>query len=387
MLYLQRLIGTGYRIIPICIFFYSALLVFQPQNLYATMDDEIEDVVEDEKDSTGFFEKDRNWAPVPTIISNPTLGTGLALALIYMHPQKEGDTSGRSDITGVAGMYTDTDSWATGLFHSGSYVNNRLRASAALFYADFDLKFYGIGNDSPIRDHPINYNARITFFAPKFLFNFPSKNWFIGPVYRLMKFENSFDFSAVLPGLPEIIIPTQTAGLGLAVEYDSRDNNMWASTGSWFEMEISDYDEYLGGDFDYQKIKGHFVQFIPLVDQFTFAYRLDGTLINGEPPFYDLANLNLRGFPHGLYSDKVSASAQVQINWQFLRRWIAMAFGGGGRVSDDISAITSETTRWAGGVGTRFILNEKQKLTIGVDVTFGEGEYGIYIQMGNGLSQ
>ena len=359
-----------------------------PDALHAEVDDEIEEVIGDEKDvKDGFFAKDWNWAPVPAIISNPTLGTGLSLALMYMHPRKEGDTSGRSDVTGIVGMYTSTDSWATGLFHNGSYFEDRLRASGGLFYADFNLKFYGIGNDSPIRDNPIDYNAKINAIMPKVLFNLWSENWFAGPAYKFMKFDNRFDLSPVLPGLPEVRIPTQTAGLGLVVSHDSRDNNMWASSGNWFEIEFADYGEWLSGDFDYEKIKTKFVHYIPLVEQFTLAYSLVGEMISGDAPFYDLASLNLRGFPKGFYSDKVSATAQVQGNWQFHQRWIAMIFGGGGRVSDDLSNMGSETTRWAGGTGIRYVLNEKQKLSLGVDVTYGDDEFGVYIVMGDGISK
>lgn len=364
---------------------FALLLV---DDVHAEIDDEIDAIIEDEGDTQkGLFDKDWNWAPVPMIISNPTLGTGLSLALMYVHPQKEGDPNGRSDVTGVVGMYTSTDSWATGLFHSGSYFEDRLRASGGLFYADFNLKFYGIGNDSPIRDTPIDYNAKITAFMPKSLFKLGTTNWFAGPAYRFMKFDNRFDLSPVLPGLSEVHIPTQTAGLGLVVSHDSRDNNMWASRGNWFEIEVADYGEWLGSDFDYEKIKAKFVHYIPLVEQVTLAYRLDGEMIGGDAPFYDLASLNLRGFAQGFYSDKVSATAQVQGNWQFHRRWIAMVFGGGGRVSDDFSNIGSETTRWAGGTGIRYVLNEKQKLSLGIDITYGDDEFGVYIAMGDGLSK
>lgn len=386
MSFQKRLINAGYRVIPICFMIWPVLLAYQTPNLHARMDDEVEEVIEDEKAAAGFFAKDWNWAPVPSIISNPTLGTGLALALMYMHQREEGDTGGRANVTGVAGLYTSTDSWAMGLFHSGSYFRDRFRASGGLFYADFDLKFYGIGNDSILRDNPIDYNAKITAFMPKLLFKLGRKNWYIGPTFKFMNFDIAFDLSSLLPVLPEIRIPTRTAGLGLVMSHDSRDNNMWASRGHFFEIEIADHGEYLDGDFDYGKIKAKFVHYVPVIDQFTFAYRLDGEVISGDAPFYDLAYVDLRGFPRGLYSDKVSVTAQVQGEWKFHRRWIAMAFGGAGRVSEDISELGSEDTRWAVGSGIRYVLNEKQKLCLGVDVTYGYDEFGVYITIGDGLS-
>ncbi len=363
------------------------LFYVAPHCFAAPVNREIDSVVEDEEDAKGFFDKEWNWAPVPAVISNPTLGTGLALALMYIHPQKEGDTSGRSNISGVAGMYTSTDSWMGALFHNGSYFNDRLRPSGALAYGEFNLKYYGIGNDSPIRDTPINYKAETTAFMPKVLFALPFRDWFVGPAFTFLKIDNTFDLSPIVPGLPEARIPTQTAGLGLVTSHDSRDNNMWPFKGNWFELTLLDYGEYLGGDFDYEKIQAKFVHYIPIAGQFTLAYRLDGEVIGGDAPFYDLAYLNLRGFPRGLYSDKASATAQVQCNWQFQKRWIALAFGGGGRIADDVSDLGGEPTRWAGGMGVRYMLNEKQRLSLGVDVTYGNDDIGIYVQMGDGLSR
>jgi len=385
-LYLSDTVSSG---IGVALILLVGFFVILAEDLHAEVDDEIEAVIEDEEDASKFLGKEWNWAPVPSIISNPTLGTGLALALMYIHPQKEGETGARSNITGVAGMYTSTESWMAGAFHNGSYLDDRIRPSGGLAYAEFNLKFYGTGNDSPIRDHPIDYNAKTTAFMPKLLFRLPLKDWFLGPSYSFLKLDNTFDFSPLLPGLPEIRITTQTAGLGLVVSHDSRDNNMWPLKGNWFELTLADYGEYLGGDFDYEKIKAKFIHYIPVpaTDAFTLAYRLYAEVIGGDAPFYDLASLNLRGFPMGLYSDKVAATVQVQGNWRFQKRWIALVFGGGGRIADDISNLGSEPTRWAGGVGCRYILNEKQRLSLGVDVSYGNDEIGIYVQMGDGLSR
>ena len=363
------------------------MMILFPQTVMAKIEEKIEDVIEDETDAQGILKKEWRWAPVPSIISNPTLGTGLALALMYIHPQKEGDSGSRSNVTGVAGMYTSTDSWMGALFHSGSYLNDRVRPSGGLAQGEFNLKFYGIGNDSPIRDRPIDYNARTTMVLPKVLLRLPQKNWFVGTSYFFLKIDNSFDLSSLLPNLPEIEIPTQTAGLSLILSHDSRDNNMGPRRGNWLEVSVTDYGSYLGGDFDYEKLKAKFVHYLPLTDLTTLGYRVDIVTTGDGAPFYDLAGLNLRGFPMGLYTDKSAASAQVQINHRFHPRWIGLVFGGGGRIADTIPGLGGEPTRWAGGAGMRFVLNEKQRLSLGVDVTIGNEEVGVYIQMGDGLSR
>lgn len=49
------------------------IVLTSPHELIAKMDDEIDELIEDEEDAGSFLDKDWNWAPVPTIISNPTL--------------------------------------------------------------------------------------------------------------------------------------------------------------------------------------------------------------------------------------------------------------------------------------------------------------------------
>jgi len=69
--------------------------------------------------------------PVPIPISNPTVGAGLAVAGIYLHPQEQEDTTGSTTTSGVLGMYTNTESWAVGGFHDGYYRDDRIRFRAA----------------------------------------------------------------------------------------------------------------------------------------------------------------------------------------------------------------------------------------------------------------
>ena len=125
----------------------------------------------------------------------------------------------------------------------------------------------------------------------------------------------------------------------------------------------------------------------PLIESFTLAYRLDGQFIDGDAPFYDLSTLTLRGFPGGLYVDNHAVTAQVQGSWNFHGRWIGLVFGGGGRIADTISNLGSEPTRWAGGIGVRYLVNEAQRLAVGFDLTYGVDRVEFYVQIGDWLTR
>ena len=44
-----------------------------------------------------------------------------------------------------------------------------------------------------------------------------------------------------------------TSGLGLAVAWDTRDNNFFPSSGGYYEAYASNFYEFLGSDFEYNK--------------------------------------------------------------------------------------------------------------------------------------
>ena len=130
--------------------------------------------------------------PVPIPISNPTIGTGLAVAELYLHPQRQDAPISPTSISGLMGMYTDTENWMVGAFHEGFYSEDSYRGRGLLGYGELNLKFYGIGNDSILRDRPVEYGAKATFFSPRLLFRLPVKNWFLGARYLYLEIDNTF---------------------------------------------------------------------------------------------------------------------------------------------------------------------------------------------------
>jgi len=332
--------------------------------------------------------KDRRFVPVPIPISNPTLGTGLAAALLYLWPHNEDDTVSPTSISGVGGLYTNTDSWAATLFHQGYYARDRFRLQGVLGYADLNLKFYGIGNDSIFRDNPLAYGATGTIFNPQARFQLPfiSKDLYLGLQLYYLDVEVAFELSNILPILPNIAIGQRNVGLGPILSYDSRDNTKWPSTGNYLDLAVLDFGDYAGGDFDYLQYKLKWSQNFSVTDSLVLQYRFDGQLIDGRAPFYQLSNINLRGIPWGVYADDMAVTLQGQVRWELFKRWSMLFFGGGGRVAEDVSDLGSSPTEFAGGTGFRYMIAPKAKLTIGADLAFSNGRAEFYIQLGDFLS-
>ena len=116
-------------------------------------------------------------------------------------------------------------------------------------------------------------------------------------------------------------------------------------------------------------------------------YRIDGQFISGNAPFWDLAQIKLRGFPFGRYLDDNSVTAQIETRWNVYKEWTLTAFGGGGRIASTIHDLGSATTRWAGGAGVRYNIGGNHKLNIGIDITYAEDRVEVYFQVGDWLTK
>ena len=73
---------------------------------------------------------------VPIPVSNPTVGTGLNLAVLYLHAKVEGDESPAAT-SGAAAMATDGGARLVGGFHDSGLYDDHFRISAFAGVGEF----------------------------------------------------------------------------------------------------------------------------------------------------------------------------------------------------------------------------------------------------------
>lgn len=331
--------------------------------------------------------KKARLVPIALPVSNPTIGTGLAGGLLYMHGQAADKASDQTTMTGLMGMYTSSESWAIAGFHDGYYFNDRLRVRTPLAYGSFNLQFYGVGDNSPFRENPVDYSARGAMFTPRASFALPAPNWYLGGQYRYINLQTLFA-SAPPPGdIPGYDARQKTSGFGLVTLFDNRDSNLWPTKGNWLDLTATYHGEYAGGDYDYLRAIGKWAQYFPLMDSIVLIYRLDGQYVEGAAPFWDLARIRLRGFSSGQYLDSVAATAQAELRWTPVNRWTFSVFGGSGWIADTVRDLRDSESNLAAGMGFRYMLVEEQKLSIGIDLAYSDtSKVEVYFQVGDWLA-
>jgi len=82
-------------------------------------------------------------APLPS--RNPLLGWTLTLPAMYLYRPPQVDDDDPAWITGAMALYSENDSKGAGLFHRMHLDKDRWRVLGAVFYADMNYEFFGIG--------------------------------------------------------------------------------------------------------------------------------------------------------------------------------------------------------------------------------------------------
>jgi hypothetical protein len=317
------------------------------------------------------------FMPVPIIVTEPAVGTGLGLATVFFHgkligrpnPNKPGQQLPPS-MTVAAGAYTENGTWFAGGGHVGHWKQDRIRYTGFIGVMNLNIDFYA-GNQ------PIAFNIDGGFMLQQIKFRLGKSNFFVGGKWIY------FDSTATIDGLDEILPPewpdlglldgfeSTNSGLGVVGYFDGRDNVFTPGTGQEGELEITRYDHAIGGDFDYWYLHAKFLSFHKLHEKFALGLRFDGEAVDGNVPFYGYPFVQLRGVPAMRYQDQRVLNLEVEGRWQFYKRWSLVGFVGKGFTDGDIPRFDTDENIVTFGGGFRYLIARKFNMHVGVDVARG----------------
>ena len=165
----------------------------------------------------------------------------------------------RPSIFAVSGQYSSTDSIVAAAYARTSFAEDHQRVLAALAFGniknDYD-DYLGTGvplrNEAELHSLIARYTYRIT------------GNWFLGgqAIYQDFAIAGQTPFDdQVLDILG--IVPYKSAGAGLVVQNDSRDDENMPTRGWLLNFNNMAFRESLGGENDYDLYRVEFKYFIP----------------------------------------------------------------------------------------------------------------------------
>lgn len=322
---------------------------------------------------------------IPTPSYNPTFGAMLTVLAMYAY--RPDPAQAKPWTAGAAGFGSQNGSWGAFVFNRAVLADDTWRVMAAAGYVDLRYDYYGVG-DSPLQDDPIELRQRVAIAGAKVLREC-ADDLYLGPVATLRGIRTSSNDGSL--GGAEL--SQSIAGLGLAGEYDTRDQDFkphvgWFCQAQWIEQAGSDVHigpvESDGPDYGTAYLRVNRYQ--PLADSTTLGMRAVTDYASASTPFYDLAmlggaNKDLRGYS-GEYRDRVMAAVQAEVRQDLPYRFGVVGFAGIGAVGQAYAELPGSDLHPSLGTGLRYLVATENRINAALDVAWGDRGWTWYLAVG-----
>ncbi|MFC1543966.1 BamA/TamA family outer membrane protein, partial [Gemmatimonadota bacterium] len=176
------------------------------------------------------------------------------------------------------------------------------------------------------------------------------------------------------------------SGLGVVVQWDTRDNIFAPWTGGYYRLLAMGFGSGLGSTWSFSEVSLDLRRFLNTGGGRVLATQIALWDAAGSVPFFRLAMLGgpllLRGYFEGRYRNRAGAVVQAEYRVPVSRIIGLAGFGGVGDVADRLSDLDATKARVAWGVGLRWSLNPEERQGLRFDFGFGEGSTGFYVTFG-----
>jgi hypothetical protein len=323
-----------------------------------------------------------NWVIVPIPVANPTIGNGLQLAALYLHPKKPGEESAPGATSGLVALGTDKGARVFGGFHDGSYDQDRYRLNVFAGSARFNLKFYGIGEHSPLADNPVPYEMDGGIAQVRGGIRIPgTAHLYGGLTYQFVQSTLTFKASAIAGELPDVPASFHSAALGPQLIYDSRDSNYYPQSGQYARVSWLNYGKRWGGDFDFDKVDAFYNHYWPIATKSVLAFRVRYQAASEGTPFFFLPTLDMRGFSADRYRDNHTVSGTAEWRQKLSERWGVVGYAEAGRFASSAHELKDGRTIRTLGGGVRWRVTAERDMNIGVDYAHSSDDRAVFIQI------
>lgn len=334
----------------------------------------------DVKTASAVHQQEGSWVFVPIPVSNPTFGNGLQLGALYLHAPSAGEPPATS---GVGVMATDNGTRLAAAFHNESFDQDRYRLTALLGGGQFAGKFFGIGTNAILADHPVDYQFNGEALALEGLVRVvPGYDWFAGLNIQQANSNITFEAPDVAAQLPALSGQFRFAGLGPSVLYDSRDDNTYATHGEYLLLRWVGYAGSWGNQTTFNKTDVDLRFYRSLTADLVGALHGKFQTASDAAPFFALPSLALPGVSADRYRDSRALTVGGELRYAFLPRWGLLAFLDAGRTAATTRALGSAPTIVSYGAGVRWQASAQRRLYLGLDASFGTAGNTVFIQVG-----
>jgi hypothetical protein len=343
------------------------------------------DSLDDNFDISQMMASKYGFAPIPFLVTEPAVGYGGGAALLFLHrtPEELDKMEKKTpDISGVFGMYTESNSWAVGAGHMGFWNDGTIRFRGGAGYLSLNLKYYPelISEES---DKELSFGLDGYVIYAETVFRLFNSDFYAGGNYAFSNNKVKFDASENVSD----IIPTEfeknLGGLGGIINFDNRDNIFTPDNGMSAAVQMIFFDPIFGSDETFQRLFTHWLGYLNLTKNINAGLRLDYQDSFGDMPFYLRPYISLRGIPAMRYQGKSTYLIETEVRWDWNLRWSLIGFTGYGEAQPINEDIFSKQTAYNYGVGFRYLIARSYGIRMGIDIARGPEQWAFYIQFGS----
>lgn len=349
------------------------------------------DTLEKPKDSLSKFDKFNKKAeklfkiiPVPIVSYSSEAGNVLGLAKFNaFNPVKKDTISKPSKISELLSFSSKGRVNAV-VANDLILKENKYIIISFFSYREIPEYLFGIGNDVSIDNLEEISTQQIRFKTNPMIR--VHKNVYLGGILDIA------DYIKVEADSTSFLVRDQVTGLkggtnfglGLSLEFDSRDNRYNPYNGAFASAQFVFNEKSLGSAYQYTRFELDLRKYFNPWLNHVIALQATTTSLGGDAPFYNLALLGgankMRGYYQGALRDKVLVDTQVEYRMPVWNIFGVVGWVGTGRVAPSYKKLSFEGFWPSYGAGLRVKVDSKNKINLRLDFGFGkDGIHGTYI--------
>jgi hypothetical protein len=334
-------------------------------------------------DISDFLLNKKGFLVVPTIITEPAVGYGVAGAAVYFHSSYSAK-KGPPSMSGILGGGTQNGTWLAGAFHVGYWNHDRIRYMGAIVRTYANLGYYGSGIIEEFDDMSVNLNLDAWVLIQQIKFRVAESNFFLGGRYLYLDTDNTFEIPVEIPEFEGVEFSSKLSEASLILNFDSRNNVFTPSEGFFIELSGTYSDEWMGSDALYGRISTTLLGYFHANKKLVFGLRHESTYSLGDIPFYARPIVMLRGAPLMKYQNNNTTVMEAEANWNLYRRWYLIGFTGIGNAFSDFESFSKGKSISSVGTGFRYLIARKFGMQMGMDFAKSTDDFAFYIVFGCG---
>ncbi len=318
--------------------------------------------------------------PLPILFYTPETGVAGGAAALFL--MRDSLSSRPSSLTADI-IYTEYKQAIFELDGDVYFHRDDYRLLTQFVFQKYPIKFFGIGDFTSLSNEE-TYTPR-SFVARIVLYRTIISNIHIGPLlrYETVSMSQVDPTGMLATGTITGSKGSSSAGVGFALNWDSRDNTFAASSGSFYQITGLFYNKAFGGNQQFSDILFDSRNYVEVLPEHVFAFQAAAEFMNGDVPFQNLVRFGgqntIRGYYDGRYRDKNGVAIQGEYRFPVWWRLGFITFAGVGQVAHNVSDFALNRFWFAGGGGLRFYWNAREHISLRLDYGIGNNSSGTYI--------